>query len=145
MREFLLDARTLHGRRAEFDLCYVNGVFHHIPADKRDGVLKTIFRALSPGGYLALFENNPLNPGTLMVMRRIPFDRDAEPIKPGAARRMLREAGFEIPRRRTRFLFYFPRQVAFLRFVEPRLVHLPLGAQYHCLARKPEGSAGQHP
>ncbi|MBW1790106.1 MAG: class I SAM-dependent methyltransferase [Deltaproteobacteria bacterium] len=125
--------------QAPFHLCYVNGVFHHIPPADRNGVMETIFRALSPGGYVALFENNPLNPGARMVMKRIPFDRDARPITPRAARRMLREAGFETPRR-TRFLFYFPRRAAFLRFVEPRLVHLPFGAQYHCLARRPRNS-----
>ena len=33
--------------------------------------------ALRPGGLFAFWENNPWNPGTRLVMSRIPFDRDA--------------------------------------------------------------------
>src|SRR5437870_1900508 len=57
---------------ASFDLCYCNGVFHHIPPHERLGAARLIFRSLARGGHFALFENNPLNPGTRMVMRRIP-------------------------------------------------------------------------
>ena len=34
-------------------------------------------QGLRPGGVFALWENNPWNPGTRLVMRRIPFDRNA--------------------------------------------------------------------
>src|SRR5262249_50913776 len=60
-----------------FDLCYVNGVFHHIDPADRQRTLELIRKVLIPGGHLAVFENNPWNPGTRMVMSRIPFDRDA--------------------------------------------------------------------
>jgi hypothetical protein len=43
----------------------------------RDASAKTVSRALKKGGYFAYFESNPWNPGTKMVMGRIPFDRDA--------------------------------------------------------------------
>ena len=42
--------------------------------------------ALLTGGVLALFENNPWNPGTRLVMKRIPFDRNAQTISPRAGR-----------------------------------------------------------
>jgi trans-aconitate methyltransferase len=58
------------------DLCYVNGVFHHIKPYQRREVVHMIWKALVPGGYFALFENNPWNPGTRLVMKRIPFDHD---------------------------------------------------------------------
>lgn len=118
-----------------FDGVYVNGVFHHIPPDERPAALALIRRALRPGGWFAFWENNPWNPGTRMVMRRIPFDRDAVVISPREGRRLLRQAGFEVIRRDAWFLF--PRQLAWLRPAE-RLVHrLPLGGQYLVLARKP--------
>ena len=116
------------------DLCYVNGVFHHIEPAERPAALAMIHDALRPGGYLAFFENNPWNPGTRLVMKRIPFDRDARPLTPRAARRLLRDRGFNC--RTTRFLFYFPRALALLRFSEPWFVHVPLGAQYLVLAVK---------
>jgi trans-aconitate methyltransferase len=119
----------------EFDLCYVNGVFHHIPITQRAGAIKMIYDSLKPGGLLALFENNPLNPGTKIVMSRIPFDKDAITLIPNETRRMLTSAGFKI-KIKPRFLFYFPRVLGFLRPLEKFFVHIPLGAQYYFLAEK---------
>ncbi|MGH7896305.1 MAG: class I SAM-dependent methyltransferase [Candidatus Binatia bacterium] len=117
------------------DLAFSNGVFHHIPPAERPAVLDYVLRALRPGGLLALWENNPWNPGTRYVMSRIPFDRDAVPISPPEARALLREAGFEVLR--IDFLFIFPRPLRWLRALEPPLCRLPFGAQYQVLARKP--------
>lgn len=119
----------------EFDLCFVNGVFHHIPIEHRASAVKMIYDSLKPGGLLALFENNPLNPGTRMVMSRIPFDKDAITLTPNETRRMLVSAGFKI-KIKPRFLFYFPKAMSFLRPLERFLVHVPFGAQYYFLAEK---------
>ncbi|MES2287025.1 MAG: class I SAM-dependent methyltransferase [Bacteroidota bacterium] len=119
----------------EFDLCFVNGVFHHIPIEQRSDAAKMIYDSLKPGGLLALFENNPLNPGTKMVMRRIPFDKDAITLVHNETRRMLISAGFKI-KIKPRFLFYFPKALGFLRPLEKFFVHVPLGAQYYFIAEK---------
>ena len=118
-----------------FDLCYVNGVLHHIEPAKRGEAMAAIFAALAPGGRLGLFDNNAWNPGAWMVMRRIAFDRDAVPMSPLAARRLVRDAGFADVTLRS--LFYFPRPLAWLRFLEPALGRLPLGAQLQILATRP--------
>jgi SAM-dependent methyltransferase len=118
-----------------FDLCYINGVFHHILPDERQQALMRIRELLAPGAYLALFENNPWNPGTRMVMHRIPFDRDAIPLSYLEARQRIQAAGFKVCG--TRFLFYMPKSLAPLRFIEPLFVKVPLGAQYYVLASVP--------
>lgn len=126
------------GRRAtgSMDLAFCNGVFHHIaPGPGRAEALGTVFEELRVGGLFAFWENNPLNPAVVAIMRRTPFDRDARTITPGQARRMLRQAGFEILG--TDFLFFFPRFLAFLRRVERRLCKIPLGGQYLVLCRRP--------
>lgn len=120
--------------RAEFDLAFCNGVFHHIPPPERPESAEYVFRALKPGGLFAVFENNPWNPGARLVMRRIAFDRDAIRLWPSESRRLLRNAGFTILL--TDSLFYFPRAFAWLRGLEPMLAALPFGAQYLVLARK---------
>lgn len=81
--------------------------FHHIEPRLRRSTMSTLHRLLSSGGRLSFFENNPWNPGTRMMMRRIPFDRDAEMLSPRAARRLLLDAGFShvAP---TSFSFTFP-------------------------------------
>ena len=117
-----------------FELCYINGVFHHLKDGERQETLRVIRERLRDGGFLALFENNPWNPGTRIVMKRIPFDRDAEPLSSRETRRLLDGAGFKCVD--TRYLFYFPRFMSALRTMEASLVHLPLGAQYYVLAQK---------
>lgn len=127
-----LDAAPPH------DLCYVNGVFHHIPPESRPDALARIRSALERGGLLVMFENNPWNPGTRLVMRRIPFDRDARTISPPAAVAMVREAGF-VPQGPPRHLFFFPAFLAALRGLEPYLRRVPLGGQYAVVAKARPG------
>lgn len=128
-------ARTDQIATEVFDLAYCNGVFHHIPLADRPAALQTVYSALRPGGWFALWENNPWNPGTRYVMSKIPFDRDAIVISPPECREMLGGAGFHVER--TDAWFLFPRRLSWLRPLE-RLVHrLPFGAQYLVLAQKP--------
>jgi SAM-dependent methyltransferase len=117
-----------------FDLAYCNGVFHHIAPGERAESIALVRDSLLPGGRFAFWENNPWNPGTRWVMSRCEFDRDAAPISPPEARRMLSEGGFEIER--VSFHFYFPGMLRALRPLEPALSGIPLGGQYLVLARR---------
>jgi len=118
---------------SKFDLCHTSGVFHHIEAQERLNAIRFIYDRLAPSGYFALFENNPWNPGTRVVMSRIPFDREAKTLSPLEARRLMLNGGFR-KLGPARSLFYFPRALSFLRFAEPWLAHVPLGAQYCVIA-----------
>lgn len=121
--------------REEFDLAFCNGVFHHIPRPERAASVDYIYRSLKPGGLFAFWENNPWNPGARYAMWRCPFDRDAVPLTPPHARRLLRASGFEIES--TSFMFIFPRMLGFMRGIEPHVARWPIGAQYQVLCRKP--------
>ena len=117
------------------DLVYCNGVFHHIEVTARKEAAQKVLGWLNPGGIFALWENNPWNPGTRIVMRRIPFDRDAVPLSYLEAERLLRAAGFRLLG--TTFHFFFPSLLRAFRRIEPLLEQFPLGAQYCVLARRP--------
>jgi SAM-dependent methyltransferase len=121
--------------RGNFDLAYCNGVFHHIPLAERARAVQCVADSLRPGGVFSFWENNPWNPGTRYVMSRIPFDREAITLSVVEARRLLRVGGFEVLRQD--FHFIFPAALKWLRWMEPPLARLPLGAQYHLLCRKP--------
>jgi SAM-dependent methyltransferase len=121
-----------------FDLAFCNGVFHHIPVAERGLACDYVFRSLRPGGLFAFWENNPWNPGTRFVMARCPFDQDAITLSPPSARSLLAAQGFEVVR--TDYLFIFPRALRMLRWIEPNVSRLPLGAQYQILCRKPAGA-----
>jgi len=122
-------------RPTSIDLCYSNGAFHHIEPSERPSVVSGLFERCRPDGVLAIFENNPWNPGTRLVMRRIPFDRDASPISARALRRILDAGGFDP--QASRHLFVFPAFLRALRPAEKWLTRAPLGAQYVVTARRP--------
>lgn len=125
---------TMKGWEASCDLAFCNGVFHHIPVADRAAALTAVHETLRPGGIFAFWENNPWNPLTRLAMRLVPFDADAILVWPHQARRILRENGFEVIK--TDYLFFFPKLLAALRFLEPWLSWLPLGGQYLVLCRR---------
>jgi SAM-dependent methyltransferase len=126
---------TLHEPCEKIDLAFTNGVFHHIPPADRARAIDYVHRSLKRGGLFAFWENNPWNPGTRLVMSRVPFDRDAIMLSSLEAKRLLRQGGFEILR--ADFLFIFPRALRWFRALEPAVSRLPFGAQYQIICRKP--------
>jgi SAM-dependent methyltransferase len=116
------------------DVVYCNGVFHHIAPAERPRYVQFIRRVLRPNGILGLWENNPWNPGTRLVMSRIPFDRTANLLTAGMSARMLRREGF-LPVA-IDYAFIFPRALKTLRPLESRLSRWPIGGQYQVLARR---------
>jgi len=113
------------------DLIFCNGVFHHIEPEERHDILVKLRSVMTPGARFAFWENNPWNPGTRLVMSRIPFDRDARTISVPAARRLLCSAGFRVELIDN--CFWFPRSLALLRPMESFLRKVPLAGQYMCL------------
>src|SRR5262249_1515021 len=117
------------------DLIYCNGVFHHIPLDERGTAIEYIYTALRPGGLFSVWENNPWNLGTRYIMKRVPFDRDAIPVTSREMKRLICRQGFEVIG--VDYLFIFPHILKWLRWIEPRVTWIPIGAQYQVLCRKP--------
>jgi len=116
------------------DLCFCNGVFHHILPEDRQYAAKIIYDSLQPGGYFYFWENNPWNPATHWVMSRIPFDRNAKKIFPHQAVKLLQKVGFKV--KLIHYLFIFPKFLCLLRPMEKILRRFPLGCQYLVLSQK---------
>ena len=116
------------------DVCYCNGVFHHIPPNKRSDAVHYIYNSLVTGGFLFFWENNPWNPATHWVMSKIPFDHDAKKIFPHKASHLLEAEGFKI--RIVNYLFIFPKLLSILRPLENLLKKIPIGCQYLIIAQK---------
>jgi ubiquinone/menaquinone biosynthesis C-methylase UbiE len=105
----------------------VSGVLHHVPRAERRPVLERLRAKLKSGGRVFVFEHNPLNPVTQRAVATCPFDDDADLLWPWYAKRLLAAAGFRNVR--LDYIVFFPRPLAFLRPLEPRLGWLPVGAQ----------------
>ena len=122
------------------ELVHISGVLHHVEPSRRAEVMQGVGELIAEGGVAAVFENNPANPGTRLVMSRIAFDRDAVPLWPSETRRLLQQAGVRVLE--TAFLFFFPRLLGALRPIEKHLVRMPLGGQYLVLGELP--GKGRH-
>lgn len=120
---------------ASFDMVFSNGVFHHIAVSERDAAVRFLVNCLKLGGVFVLWENNPWNLGTHIVMHRIPFDADARKISPNQAVRLIARNSCIVES--VTFAFIFPNILRNFRWIEPSLSKWPLGAQYQVLARKP--------
>jgi SAM-dependent methyltransferase len=125
----LFEGGTLPLRSDAFDIAVAACVFHHIPPTEHISLLEEIRRVLSKtSGRLFLYEHNPLNPLTVRAVRTCEFDRNAILIPSWRMRARLQKAGYA--KVAVNYRVFFPRSLAFLRFLEFRMAHLALGAQY---------------
>ena len=117
-----------------FDVTFSACVFHHIPHDEHIMWLRELYQITRRAGLIAIFEHNPLNPLTVQAVNTCPFDENAELIFARDLKARLSAAGWASPV--TQYNLFFPRGLALLRRLEPKLSWLPLGAQYVAFARK---------
>jgi SAM-dependent methyltransferase len=117
------------------DLVFSACVFHHIPHDEHEHWLTELLRVTKPGGLLAIYEHNPLNPLTVRAVNTCPLDVNARLIRGGVMCQRVSAAGWELAR--IDYKLFFPSMLKWLRPIETHLRWLGLGAQYCMTARKP--------
>jgi SAM-dependent methyltransferase len=130
----LIENNRIPSDSGVFDVVFSACVFHHIPHDEHAMWLEELHRITRPGGLIAIFEHNPLNPLTVHAVNTCPFDENARLIFARDLKRRLAAAGWISPR--VQYNLFFPRVLARLRPFEARLGWLPFGAQYVAFARK---------
>jgi len=128
------DGRTLPFPDASFDLAFAVNVFHHVQPPGRADLAAELARVVRPGGIVAVFEHNPLNPLTRLVVSRCEFDKGVELLSTREVRALLAQAGLQLVERR--YILFFPWRSALLQRMETRLGPVPLGAQHLTAARR---------
>jgi SAM-dependent methyltransferase len=118
-----------------FDLAFCINVMHHVPPPDWSGFVAEMARVIRPGGIVAVFEHNPLNPLTRRVVSRCSFDEDAVLLRRGRTEGLLADAGLEPAERG--YILFLPLAAGWARAVERPLRWVPLGAQYYVAARAP--------
>jgi SAM-dependent methyltransferase len=116
------------------DIVFSACVFHHIPHDEHAHWLSELRRVTRPGGVLAIYEHNPLNPLTVRAVKTCPLDVNAHLIRAGVLRARALACGWDIAR--IEYKLFFPAPLRRLRSLEPHLHWLPAGAQYRMTARR---------
>jgi SAM-dependent methyltransferase len=117
-----------------FQTAVLSGVLHHVPPAERLDVMRSVIGKLRSGGRVIVFEHNPFNPLTRRAVAACEFDDDAILLWPWALKRLLAAGG--LSRAELEFIVFFPKSLAFLRPLEPKLHWLLLGAQQLAYATK---------
>ena len=117
-----------------FDIVTAVCVFHHIVPAERAAALQYCHERLKPGGKLFVFEHNPYNPVTQLLVSRCPVDRDAILLTPKETTARLRQAGFAVIA--AEYCLFFPKALALLRPIEKSLGWLPLGGQHFAVGTR---------
>ncbi len=118
-----------------FDLAFAINVMHHVPPRDWSAFAAELARVTRPGGTVAVFEHNPLNPLTRRVVSRCAFDEDAVLLSRRRAQGLLAEAGAAAPE--GAYILFVPVSAGWARTVERPLRWVPLGAQYYVAGRVP--------
>src|ERR1700741_479906 len=102
----LIENHRIPSESCAFDVVFSACVFHHIAHDEHAMWLRELHRITKPGGLIAIFEHNPLNPLTVHAVNTCPFDVNAKLIPARDLARRLGDAGWASPR--IRYNLFFP-------------------------------------
>jgi SAM-dependent methyltransferase len=116
-----------------FDLAFAVSVLQVVAPEQRPGFVAELARVTRPNGLVVVFEHNPYNPMTRLVVRRCEFGEDVRMLGIGDAARLLSENGVKPVDRG--FLLLFPTRRRRVLAVERALRGIPLGAQYYIAGR----------
>lgn len=122
------DGITLPFEDGAFDVSFVINVLHHVEPDARAPLVEEMRRVTRAGGLVAIYEHNPFNPLTRIVVSRCEFDEGVVLLRPAGARRLLERAGARPVE--SRYIAFFPWKAHVLRTAERALARLPLGGQF---------------
>jgi SAM-dependent methyltransferase len=129
------DGRSLPYDDDCFDLTFCINVIHHVGPPDWPAFAAEMGRVTRPGGLVAVFEHNPLNPATRRIVSRCRFDDDAVLLTRRTANRVLREAGLEPAN--GGYVLFLPVRAGWTTALDRSLRWLPLGAQYYATGRVP--------
>lgn len=130
------DGNTLPFPDGSFDMAIAMCVMHHVPVPNWDAFTNEIYRVVKPGGLVAIFEHNALNPVTHYLFKYgfEGMDEGATMVGRRRLESMLRTAGSKSVH--SEYIFFTPFGSRFFRWMDRALAWLPFGAQYFTLARR---------
>lgn len=128
LRERGVFTSDLGALESGYSLIVISNVMHHIPVAARQETINRLAGCLAPSGEILVFEHNPINPLTRLVVSRCVFDENAVLLLPREVKRYFRAAGLEVVS--NDYIVFFPKPLAALRPMEPMMGWCPAGAQY---------------
>jgi SAM-dependent methyltransferase len=136
----MVNYRSYEGERlpyddSSFDAAYTIAVMHHVPPPLWSAFLNEMRRVTRPGGLIAIFEHNPINPLTQWIVRTCPIDENAVLLGNRRLSKLVSQAHFvEVE---SQYILFTPLDGPRYRAFDKLIGWLPLGAQYYVSARAP--------
>jgi SAM-dependent methyltransferase len=130
----LYDGLTLPLADRSVDVAFAICVVHHVPPPQWGAFAAEMARVLRPGGIAAIFEHNPFNPLTRLVVSNCVFDEDAVLLRRSTAAGLLTQAG--LAPAEDRYIAFLPVGGRAAATIERALYRVPLGAQYYVSATR---------
>jgi SAM-dependent methyltransferase len=113
---------------SRFSIIIASSLVHHVPPDRRPALFSECRRVLAPRGRIYVFEHNPWNPITRLVVRTTRIDAHARLAPPGQVVDLLKHAGFAAIC--VHYLMFYPVRFQWAYPLESCLRRLPFGGQY---------------
>ncbi|HSO63216.1 MAG TPA: class I SAM-dependent methyltransferase [Desulfobacterales bacterium] len=132
------DLNSLPGE-VRFDFVISCHVFHHIPPAERAETVAALANRMKPSSRLVIWEHNPFNPITRMLVKMCPFDDDARLLTLNATKNLFGKNAFRCLEHA--YVNVFPPRWLRLNAAaatEVKLSGLPIGAQYWVMFERDE-------
>ena len=126
-------------RDVRFDFVISCHVFHHIPPAERAETVERLASRMKLSSRLVIWEHNPFNPMTRMLVKMCPFDGDARLLTLSTTKTLFGKNSFRY--REHAYVNVFPPRWLRLDAVsatEVKLSRLPIGAQYWVMFERDE-------
>jgi ubiquinone/menaquinone biosynthesis C-methylase UbiE len=120
-----------------FDVVFAACVLHHVASADQPSLVAEMARVTRPAGIVVVFEHNPWNPLTRLVVKRVSFDHGVELLRPNVVTSLFERVG--VHPRRVRNMTFSPWRGALAAELEKALWWLPVGAQYAVIGQKTAG------
>jgi len=122
-----------------FDFVISCHVFHHIAPIDRAATAQTLRDRMKPASRLVIWEHNPFNPVTRLLVKMCPFDGDARLLTLNQTNALFRKNAFR-PIQHAYVNLFPPRWLRFKLWagIEEKLFGLPVGAQYWAMFERHE-------
>lgn len=125
------DATRLPFADEHFDLVFSFSLFHHIAKNQLEQSISEAVRVTRKSAIILVFEHNPRNPITKLVVERSPIDKGMVLLNASRIEELYRKFNVDILEKR--YIVFLPRLMSFLRPLEGLLHKVPYGGQY-CVA-----------
>lgn len=120
----------------DYDLIVIANVLHHIESPDRKAEIAKLKKLVKNGGKIIIFEHNPFNPLTRKIVKDCPLDKGVVLLPSSETLFYLKNARFQ--NIQLNYIVFFPKILSALRWAEPFLSWLPLGAQYAAIGEVKE-------